>query len=320
MALAAMALTGCAATTTTLHSLSEDQRRQSLRALQASDLRVATVAYRLAAAGNEICPRKSPLTGMTLHDTAQYAPELRGLLRLADGVALLAVVAGGPADKAGLRAGDTLRAIGQSDLPPVRAGAKATYANVSAAYGTLETAARTGAVALLVERAGLKSRFTLEPVSGCISRVQLIPSTRLWARADGTNVSLTTAMLAYVRSDDELALVVAHEMAHNALGHWTLPRRQGSKRAVLGSSGANAAKILEAERAADRLGYYLMARAGFDVGSAPFFWERLYNGPAADGSAPTTHPGGDARIAEAGNIAAEITSKLRDGQALLPEN
>ena len=39
------------------------------------------------------------------------------------------------------------------------------------------------------------------------------------AFADGTKVFLTRGMMRFAQSDEELALVVAHETAHNIMGH-----------------------------------------------------------------------------------------------------
>lgn len=316
--LAAVALTGCATTGPAPGAGGEDQRGRSLVALQASDLRVATIAFRLATAGNDICPVRTALTGVTLHDPAQYAPELRAAAGLAEGVAVLAVVPASPGDKAGLRAGDTIRKIGGSVLSPTPPGRKPTYANVASAYRALDSAAQADAIALTVERDRATRQLTLKAVPGCASRVQLVPSARLQARADGVNLTITTAMLDYSRGDDELALIIAHEMAHNALGHRSALKQQGTAREILGSARSKVARVLEAEQAADRLGYYLMARAGFDVAFAPAFWQRLYDGPAADGGGPSTHPGRGARIQGARDIAAEIAWKRTTGQAIRP--
>lgn len=320
---APLVLAGCAGARPPSPSVGVDSQRQSLLALQAMDLRVATVAFRLAAAGSDICPVKSPLTGLTLHDAAQYAPELRAAARAAfglnDGVALLAVVPASPAEKAGLRDGDTLKTVGEATLATAPLGRNATYRNVAAAYDSLERGARAGRLVLRVERDARIVTVTLDPQPGCASRVQLLPSRRIEARADGGNLSLTTGMLSYVRNNDELALVIAHEMAHNALGHRALLRSQGVERNMFGSFGTHAAKIQETERAADRLGYYLMARAGFDIAVAPAFWQRLHLGPALDGSPATTHPPSAARIAEALAVTKEIGRKRRDGQPLTPD-
>src|SRR5687768_712624 len=77
--------------------------------LRAADARVAAVAYRLATAGARECPASYPLTGMLLHHLAEYDAKGRQIqierYRLDRGPGVLAVLAGGPADRAGLVAG-----------------------------------------------------------------------------------------------------------------------------------------------------------------------------------------------------------------------
>lgn len=314
------ALAACTTAAPSLRSLSPDQKAQALLALQASDLRVATIAFRLAAKGSNICPIKTRLVGITLHDALQYAPALRTTARevfgLGTRVAVLAVAPGSPADVAGVKAGDGLMAV-QMERLAVSQSSRSSYANVGAAYALLERSAAAGSVNMLVERAGATRSLTVGPVAGCASRVQLLPSPRIEARADGTNLSVTAGLLRYVRDDDELALALAHEMAHNALGHRVLldSQRVRPRRAA---RGADAAKVLDTERAADRLAYYLMARAGYDIGVVPGFWKRLYQGPARDELGPSTHPDSAARIADAELVSAEILRKRRLGELLSP--
>ena len=72
-------------------------------------------------------------------------------------------------------------------------------------------------------------------------------------------MTVTSGMMDYASSDDELAMVLGHEFAHLLLGHgWTLPRWRGAR---------------EAE--ADHLGLYLGARAGYRPAAALAFWRRL---------------------------------------------
>lgn len=301
---------------------SQAERRQSLLELQAADLRVATIAYRLAAASEAICPITTPLTGMVLHDTAQYATELRDEARTAfgipEGIALLAVAEGSPAAAAGLRAGDGVLAIAGKPLAPFPGTKQSSYAGVESATLRLDSLARMGSFTLTIRRGSRTLPVTVTPARGCVSRVQLVPSSSIEARADGTFVSVTTALLGYVKDDDELALVIAHEMAHNALGHRAQLAVQGVRRGLFKSFGSKAGKVLGTERAADRLAYYLMARSSFDPGVAPAFWKRLYEGPAGGFKDPKTHPSGHARIGEAMEIVMEIQRQRAAGKPLTP--
>lgn len=293
-----------------------------LSSLQSSDLRVATIAFRLASAGEAICPRKAAIVGMTLHEPAQYAPALRDAVRdvmlLTNRIGILAVAPGSPAERAGLKAGDGLISIADQPLAPTPLGRDKVYAGVAAAYVQLARSASSGRFALEVERDGRPLRIIVTPATGCVSQVQLVPSPGVLAKADGTHLSVTTGLMDYVANDDELALVIAHEMAHNALGHRARFEAQGVRRGLFGGYGADAVKVREAERAADRFGYFLMARAGFDPRIAQSFWPRLYAGPAGGHTRVTTHPDVGTRLEDARLAQEQIAEARSAGRSPSP--
>ena len=80
------------------------------------------------------------------------------------------------------------------------------------------------------------------------------------ASTNGERIKISTGMLDYFASDDELAFVLAHEVSHLLLGH-------------SGAFQGSAAKARELE--ADLLGIHIVARAGFDVAKAARFPLRL---------------------------------------------
>jgi predicted Zn-dependent protease len=100
----------------------------------------------------------------------------------------------------------------------------------------------------------------------------------------GGDVDVSRGLLALVNSEDELAHVIAHEVAHVAAGHPA--RREAGARdagivappnvedggATRGQGGAGGGGIVasysrEQEREADRFGQALAARAGYDPGA-----------------------------------------------------
>ena len=322
VAVAALSLAGCAATTPRFDALTPAQRNVMLTSLQAADLRVATVAFRLASAGEAICPRKAAIVGMTLHEPAQYAPALRDAVRdvmlLSNRIGILAVAPGSPADKAGLKAGDGLVSIAGQPVAPTPPGREGVYTGVAAAYVQLARSAAAGSIDVEAEREGRSFRVVVSPAMACLSQVQLLPSPVVHAKADGTHLSVTTGLIDYVANDDELALVIAHEMAHNALGHRAQFEAQGVRRGLFGGYGADAVKVREAERAADRLGYFLMARAGFNPRVAQSFWPRLYAGPAGGHTRVTTHPDVRTRLDDAQRAQEQIDEAKSAGRTPSP--
>lgn len=273
----------------------DEEAAASLEALRQQDLRVATVAFRLATKGVELCRRHDPLAGIVLHDAAQYSAALRPVairqFGLGDGPSLSVVVPGSPAALAGLRADDALVAIGGATLVDTEGGRRGSYEGVGRATATLGAALGRGVAKLSVRRDGRLIEAEVRPAEGCASEVQVIPSGEFNASADGRYVQLTSAIVGYVASDDELAVVIGHELAHNILGHRATLDAAGVGTGLFSKFGHQAAKIRATEIEADRLGLLLMARAGYDVEAAPAFWRRFGREHGAGIFADATHPG-----------------------------
>lgn len=297
-----------------------------LRALQAQDMRVAAITYRLAVANGPLCLDHAPQSGLVLHDAAQYAaayrPAAMRLFGLDRGVGVEGVVPGSPAERAGLRAGDIVTAIDGATLEANPRGLKgdASYAPLSATLERLAAALAAGPVTLAVRRDGASLSFRVLPVEGCASTVQVLPSRALDAGADGRMITLATGILRYTPDDDSLAVLIGHEMAHNALRHRMVLDGQKVERGFLASFGRNATLIRRTEVEADYLGLYLAARAGFDIEAAPLLWERLGRATDMGFLSDPTHPRWRERVAAARAGIAEIRARMARNAALLPDS
>lgn len=242
----------------------QNAKQVALEQLRAQDETVATVAYNLAVRGTALCPQSlSWKTGVKLHNKGQYGAvdrrDAATLFGLGDYPVVLATAPGGAAARAGLMPGDAIVQIGNIKTGPLPDSA--SYADVQRAEAVL-AAER---VSIVIERGGTRKPLTLWGERGCVSDVELLPSRKLNAKADGRIVQITTNVLAETQSDDELAFIVAHEMAHNILRH----------RERLDRIGRRTAYIRETEIEADRMGVRLMHAAGYDATAAARFWERF---------------------------------------------
>lgn len=72
---------------------------------------------------------------------------------------------------------------------------------------------------LEVRRGSETFSVKVEPILACRYPVEIIADDRLNAFASGDKIIITTGMLRFIKSDDELALVLGHEIAHNGLNH-----------------------------------------------------------------------------------------------------
>lgn len=273
--------------------------------LRQADMRVAEIAYRLALAGAPRCSHHYPLTGLLFHHLAEYEPPDRALItstyRLDRGPGILTVLGGSPAARAGLVAGDVLLAADGAAFPsPIPAAAepnrKAMRKMLEAAEMHLEERLKRGPAELTVLRSGRELRLTLDSLSACQGRVRLARSTQMNAFANGRYVVMTTSMLDYLRSDDELAVVLGHELAHNILRHEALRDEGGlPDEGLLRSLGIKPGRLWRNEAEADRLGLRLMAAAGYDLSAAIPFWRRYLRKYDWFPQIFRTHPGRRAR-------------------------
>lgn len=270
--------------------------------VRTEDYRIAAIGFRIARQGLALCPRTAPAAGLSLHHLGEYAlgdrPDAVMRFGLDRGPGVLAVVADSPAAVAGLRAGDVL--LTANDAPfsyaPNEGGEDSEDAarlGIEALEQRLQAQLAAGSVRLALLRDGRPATATLTAVPGCAARVRLARSNQLNAFARRGYAIMTTRLLDFLQSDDELAIVLGHEMAHAILGHPEQLDAAGVPRGLLRHFGKNAARVKATEIEADRLGLRLAWAAGYDIGAAVPFWRR-YAAHAGRGFA-TTHPGLKAR-------------------------
>ncbi|MEK6636570.1 MAG: M48 family metallopeptidase [Pseudomonadota bacterium] len=265
--------------------------RAALLALQATDLRVASVAHRLSTANIAICPNQTPQLGFSLHALAQYGGTFRAAAKitfgLGDDPTILAIVPGSAAEVAGFAVGDALIGVGATRLGKPTASVKQSYDLVREAETALDNGPKTRPFKITIKRSGTEQAISINPKPGCVSRVVVEPGGKLNAYADGTYVKLTSGVAEYASDDGELAAIVAHEMAHNILAHQVL----------LDANGRSRANILETEIEADTFSVRLLAGAGYDPRVAARFWARFGKKTGAGIFATGTHLRTKARVA-----------------------
>jgi len=285
----------------------DDQATLVVRGLLQQDTAVATIGYRLATTNVDLCAEQMVDSGILIETLGQYGaafrPAARQVLGLTDGPTVALVVAGSPAERAGIKRGDVLV---DADGTPFAAAPpdspNGRFAGVEAAMTALDTALADGKARLTVDRNGQRLTVDLIGIPACKARFQLVPGDYADAVANGTWVQLSTRMAGFATTPDELAAILAHELAHNALGH----RKAAPKIQRLH------------ELQADRLMPYLMARAGFDPGAAVTLWRR-FEAQRLGGLFPSaTHPRWSDRVHAVEIERARIAGLVSRGDTVIP--
>ncbi|MCP3733559.1 M48 family metalloprotease [Sphingomonas sp. RP10(2022)] len=267
-------------------------------ALRDVDGRMAGIAYRLTTANVSLCRDRAPTPGWAIHAIGQYDPALREQARRSFGfeapIAVEAVVPGSPAATALVRPDDSIVSVDGQPVGEPPAGKTTSSAARDAAVERIAglPADRPLQVGLL--RDGRTRMVSIAASPGCRSAFEVLLGPGMDASADGRIVQIGVRFFERY-SDDEVAVVVAHELAHNILHHAARLEAAGVKRGLLSEVGRNGRLFRLTEDQADLLGLHLLRNAGYDPQSAVRFWRE--HGGDVDGGLfrSRTHPSSAAR-------------------------
>jgi hypothetical protein len=249
-----------------------------LAALRIEDMRLATIGERLTVANAALCTEHVARTGLQIHDLSQYAPGARAEALRVFGfeapIAVEGVVAGSAAAAAGVEANDAIVRVNGEVLEagPADTGRAESTERAIAAEKRIADAGKSGVIHLDLLRHGKAVAVTLTPRTGCPSRFEVTVRDTYDARADGSIVQISTKMIEAIDNEDELAFVIAHELAHNLLRHRARLDDAGVSRGLFESLGPGVGFIRRSEIEADMLGIALAANAGYDVNAPARFW------------------------------------------------
>lgn len=276
---------------------------------EAMQARLLDVAYPLLTTAADWCPfDQEPTYGFLVRDQTGGA-----------GAVVAYVHPALPAATAGLSVGDQIHSVNTVNVR--RESAEA----VGQLIGRLSRA-RIQPLQLDVFTGTEGRTVALSAVPACHYTLHVLPTDLINGVTDGRRIGVTRGAMQFVRSDDELAWIVAHELAHTILSHAQTEQLHAMVRRFLTARGVAADSMdpvpskpsLEVQ--ADSVGAYLMARAGYDLEAVRRVWEGLQRLEARQGGHRSrlaqTHPPTQERLAAFERTRQEIDAKRKAGQPL----
>ncbi|HJO48979.1 MAG TPA: M48 family metallopeptidase [Candidatus Scalindua sp.] len=197
--------------------------------------------------------------------------EIAGYYKLPteDGCVVIGVMDGYIADLAGIRQGDIIKEV---DGKKIKDSGHVKF-----------KAGRSSTV--IVERAGARLSFNVIPKEMPYVRIRLKQTSKINAYAKFTGIVFTSGMVHFAEDEDELAIIMGHELAHLTSKH--LPKNIsvaalcGTLGGLTGPFAPWATQALYApysrknEREADYIGLIYAHNAGYDIEKGAILWKRF---------------------------------------------
>ena len=309
------------------------QRELALNKILSYKKRLNTVSYPILKAATKFCPAKRSYSmGARGSSSSDYKDAWRTTANKifgGDEYTVTWVAEQGPAAKSGLAVDDRILSINGVEFGTSNQQHNKFYAE--AGRITKNTAPIKS---LLVKRDDqlLEMDIRLEKICGY--PVVLQESDAVNAYADGKRIIITKGMMRFAQQDQELALVVAHELGHNLMGHLDKKKTNHmlgtiidlaaaangvSTRGTFANMGARAfSQDFEAE--ADYVALYYMNAAGLPLeGSANFWRQMAAEHPGSIGTSHSaSHPATSERFLAISNTITEINHKINSGLPVEP--
>lgn len=310
--------------------LAENSAMLSL--LVARQERIYRVAAPLMVKNAPLCRTQArPLLGFTAKNRYSYpaelAPAVESVLKLDERLRIMQVLDGSGAMRAGIRPGDILLTLQEQPLPQ---GAQAENEAARLIAPLLKNAVD---IAVSVSRQGQPLKLNIPLTTACAFSLEIGHAPQVNAYADGRRIMVTRGMLDFLGNDDELASILAREIAHNVLQHTASQQMTATAASVIDAllplqpdpaalSGRGGLRPLPAKMdlEADRLAMYLLARAGYDPAAAERTLQKLARAfPASQTNTYTAlHPWTPERQQLMQGTLAEIRQKQAAKKPLTP--
>jgi len=301
---------------------------------------VKSIGFKINSSNADICNKTDFNSGITFANENVMGLKITKFfpskINLGSQVSIIDIVKNSPADKAGLALGDIILEVEGYTLPEGKNALK----KISKHFKDIE---EKEIKKIKIDRNGEILTFDINQTKICNYPIIFTQDKIVNAYADGKSIIMTQGMVDYARDDNEIAMVIAHELAHNDRGHLDAVKKNslimGSIGFVLdlmtiyysgGTAGGDAqntemwskigrdAYSVEFEKDADYGGVYYAYRAGYDISQVKNFWERIGSENPKQIAISSTHPATSERYLQIDKTVKEINKKKKDGLALVP--
>lgn len=234
------------------------------RILQEQVVRLAGTEYRLRVAAGPVCKQQFAETGLVIDFILSYNSSTQNVVRAAIGMGdlpmVIGVVNGSPAALSDVRAGDTILEINGTAMSRIIQDSPDAGLLPEQLRNSIAQTPDGQVVNLVLDRQGERITTSITPVRLCGTHFLLKPGSGSIAWSDGYTVAIGGKLMNSVNTEDELALVAGHELAHVIYGD---------------EDARSLAERRKMEDRADLLGADLARCAGYDVTTGLAFWRRF---------------------------------------------
>ena len=304
------------------------QKKLSLQKIKARYERLQKVGYPILKNSSELC--ENTINSLWVMFNAyvasdKYSEVEKEVYEIDDRLLLTYVIPSSSAFKSGLRSNDEIVSINNI---------KATEDKEKFHKELEKLRAKSDSLKVVYKRQGEERVATFDPDLICNYPILLVQNDSVNAFANGSQIGITTGMIRFAEEDEQLGLVIAHELGHNIMDHISKLRTNSllgtivdlaaayygvNTQGVFGQAGARMySQEFEAE--ADYVGIYYMERAGYSIDNVADFWRDMAveHPGSINQSHTSTHPATPERFLEINAAIEEIKEKKRLNQQLIP--
>ena len=304
------------------------QKKLSLQKVKARYERLQKVGYPILKNSSELCENTINSLGVMFNayvTSDKYSDIEKEVYEIDDRLLLTYVIPSSSAFKSGLRSNDEIVSI--NDI-------KATIDKEKFHKELEKLRAKSDSLKVIYKRQGEERVATFDPDLICNYPILLVQNDSVNAFANGSQIGITTGMIRFAQKDEQLGLVIAHELGHNIMDHISKLRTNSllgtivdlaaayygvNTQGIFGQAGARMySQEFEAE--ADYVGIYYMERAGYSIDNVADFWRDMAveHPGSINQSHASTHPATPERFLEINAAIEEIKEKKRLNQQLIP--